>query len=388
MSVDQVAVYGHRGFKGKYVENTIEAFEECYECGAEGIETDVWLTMDDILVISHDISTKRIFCDVNKGETNFNIMQTNFDELKDLQTIHSGEKLVTFKQFLKWFEMFVDLHGSKDYKVMLDIKKFNPAKIVKILIKDLLLVRNDIEWWLQRVLLGIWDLKIIKFMNQDPFFQDVFGADGESKNNQLDIFHISFSWRDSIHYVHYNDFVDSLPSNRRHFKITGISILYLLTWSNSFLNTFLPNLLRQKLKLWTWTINSTSQLDYFKSLKRVFRLLDCGIITDYPDDMVNYQTKAGGWKPDDEELVSDLTRLTSEPTDKDPLGDESVVRLSWSQRIIYALFRVFNCLLGVKRVTDEELEFDAPVDENKISSIKVNKFVIWVFSTCQKYGLF
>lgn len=44
----------HRGFSGKYPENTMLAFEKALEEGCDGIEFDVHLTADDVLVIIHD----------------------------------------------------------------------------------------------------------------------------------------------------------------------------------------------------------------------------------------------------------------------------------------------------------------------------------------------
>ena len=44
----------HRGFKGKYPENTMLAFKKAVEAGACGIELDVHLSKDGELVIIHD----------------------------------------------------------------------------------------------------------------------------------------------------------------------------------------------------------------------------------------------------------------------------------------------------------------------------------------------
>lgn len=44
----------HRGFSGRYPENTMLAFEKALEAGADGIELDVQLTGDGQLVILHD----------------------------------------------------------------------------------------------------------------------------------------------------------------------------------------------------------------------------------------------------------------------------------------------------------------------------------------------
>ena len=44
----------HRGFSGKYPENTMLAFSKAVEAGADGIEIDVHLSSDGELVIIHD----------------------------------------------------------------------------------------------------------------------------------------------------------------------------------------------------------------------------------------------------------------------------------------------------------------------------------------------
>lgn len=49
----------HRGFKGKYPENTMLAFEKAIEAGADGIEFDLHLSKDGELVIIHDESLER-----------------------------------------------------------------------------------------------------------------------------------------------------------------------------------------------------------------------------------------------------------------------------------------------------------------------------------------
>ena len=46
-------VFAHRGFSGKYPENTMLAFKKAEEVGCYGIELDVQLTKDDEIVIMH-----------------------------------------------------------------------------------------------------------------------------------------------------------------------------------------------------------------------------------------------------------------------------------------------------------------------------------------------
>ncbi len=55
-------IFAHRGFSGKYPENTMLAFEKAVEIGVDGIELDVHLTKDNELVIIHDEDIRRT-CD-------------------------------------------------------------------------------------------------------------------------------------------------------------------------------------------------------------------------------------------------------------------------------------------------------------------------------------
>ncbi len=56
---DKVLVLGHRGYIGKYPENSILAFKKAIEAGADGIELDVWLTKDGKVVVMHDETIDR-----------------------------------------------------------------------------------------------------------------------------------------------------------------------------------------------------------------------------------------------------------------------------------------------------------------------------------------
>lgn len=55
----QVQHFAHRGSCHEYDENTLSAFQATYDKGIRGYETDVRITKDGQLVISHDSSLKR-----------------------------------------------------------------------------------------------------------------------------------------------------------------------------------------------------------------------------------------------------------------------------------------------------------------------------------------
>ena len=52
-------VYAHRGYSGKYPENTMLAFRKAAETGCDGIELDVQLTKDGKIVVIHDETVDR-----------------------------------------------------------------------------------------------------------------------------------------------------------------------------------------------------------------------------------------------------------------------------------------------------------------------------------------
>ena len=50
----RIIFIAHRGYSGKYLQNTEEAFLKAVEYGFGGIETDVRITKDGVLVVNHD----------------------------------------------------------------------------------------------------------------------------------------------------------------------------------------------------------------------------------------------------------------------------------------------------------------------------------------------
>lgn len=49
----------HRGLSKRYPENTMLAFTRALEAGFDGIETDVQMTRDGVLVLCHDEKINR-----------------------------------------------------------------------------------------------------------------------------------------------------------------------------------------------------------------------------------------------------------------------------------------------------------------------------------------
>ncbi|EHJ01295.1 glycerophosphoryl diester phosphodiesterase [Clostridium sp. DL-VIII] len=88
----------HRGYSGKFEENTMIAFEKAIEYKADGIETDVQLSKDKIPVLIHDETLERTTD--GKGY----VKDYTLAELKRFRT-KSGEEIPTLKEF---FELVAD----------------------------------------------------------------------------------------------------------------------------------------------------------------------------------------------------------------------------------------------------------------------------------------
>ncbi len=71
-------IVAHRGDLSNAPENTLPAFQQAFESGADGIELDVRLTRDNQLVVLHDRSLRRI------GGMRALVTNTRLDEIRSL----------------------------------------------------------------------------------------------------------------------------------------------------------------------------------------------------------------------------------------------------------------------------------------------------------------
>lgn len=62
-----IQVHGHRGATTVYPENTLAGFEYAIAQGADYIELDLWVTRDNVLVVTHDPSMNERICQGPEG---------------------------------------------------------------------------------------------------------------------------------------------------------------------------------------------------------------------------------------------------------------------------------------------------------------------------------
>ena len=120
-------VYAHRGASEYYPENTLSSFAAGVDIGANGIETDVQISKDGVLVIYHD--------DDMQAKTGFagSVADYTWDELSRARVENKAygrvDCLMTFEDFLKYF-------GWRDLTFAIELKVCNIAsKVIDMLKK-------------------------------------------------------------------------------------------------------------------------------------------------------------------------------------------------------------------------------------------------------------
>ncbi|WP_042223519.1 glycerophosphodiester phosphodiesterase [Oceanobacillus manasiensis] len=150
----QTKIFAHRGASKYAPENTMPAFELALKLGADGIETDVQLTKDNVPVLIHDESVRRT--SNGKGF----VKDITFKQLTTLDmgswfsNKFMGTKIVSLEHFLDWIQdkpldLNIELKNNKiDYqgleKIVLDLldkyqllnrttlSTFNPKSVTRV----------------------------------------------------------------------------------------------------------------------------------------------------------------------------------------------------------------------------------------------------------------
>jgi glycerophosphoryl diester phosphodiesterase len=132
----------HRGFSGKYFENSFEAFDQAIASGTEGLEMDIQHTKDLVPMVFHDDNLKRVvqskknkFCPTNSNlnRLEFKKLRENC-ELKNQQDIPTlQEYLERYKDFSKFFFVEFKDHEQKQSMDLLEQYFQNKIEQIRIL---------------------------------------------------------------------------------------------------------------------------------------------------------------------------------------------------------------------------------------------------------------
>jgi len=109
----------HRGYSGRYPENTLLAYEAAYTHGARYMELDLQLSSDQVPIVHHDANLLRM------AGLNQDIRDTKAKHIKSLHASYPtrfGDEFhdntfCTFKKFCKW------LKAHPDVTVFVEIKQ-------------------------------------------------------------------------------------------------------------------------------------------------------------------------------------------------------------------------------------------------------------------------
>ncbi|MFA6877865.1 MAG: glycerophosphodiester phosphodiesterase [Fusobacterium sp.] len=107
-------IFAHRGFKGYYPENTLLAFKKAIDIGVDGIELDVQLTKDNVVVIIHDETIDRT--------TNGHGFVANFD-YKELSAFNASANFFKYGfNSIPTFEEYCNLVKDTDIITNIELK--------------------------------------------------------------------------------------------------------------------------------------------------------------------------------------------------------------------------------------------------------------------------
>jgi glycerophosphoryl diester phosphodiesterase len=129
----------HRGYSGRYPENTLIAYQAAYDCGARLVELDLQLTADLIPFLHHDLSIKRtadvdeVICKINSTQLEAHAAhypQRFGDEFSD-------NTFTRFKIFCEWLKIHSDVTAFVEIKQE-SIDHFDLATVMESTYKQIL----------------------------------------------------------------------------------------------------------------------------------------------------------------------------------------------------------------------------------------------------------
>lgn len=148
----------HRGNKIAFPENSMAAMRSAVGAGAIGIETDIHLSRDGVVVLSHDKDLGRCF-GIDKK-----VIDCDWDYLSTLRSTRApGEPLARLEDLLEYLAQ-PDLDHVW---LLLDIKTDNePDTVMRLVAKTINTVTPSQRPWSDRIVLGCWTAQFVPLCAQ------------------------------------------------------------------------------------------------------------------------------------------------------------------------------------------------------------------------------
>ncbi|KAK2465920.1 hypothetical protein APHAL10511_001561 [Amanita phalloides] len=143
--------WGHRGASSRFPENTLASFDAAIRDGAEGIESDVHVSADDVVVMFHDPALERTTDSTGQikerewfGEDGMQHVRTKKEPKQPIPTFSETIKLLMKPE-------------NQHVKFNVDVKVQNdPARLFSLM-QEIISAQTDWEKKLApRILLGLW----------------------------------------------------------------------------------------------------------------------------------------------------------------------------------------------------------------------------------------
>lgn len=237
-------IYAHRGSSGTHAENTMAAFIEAEQAGADGIEFDLHLSKDDELVVIHDPTVNRTTN--GKGK----VKDKTLNELKQLKAgkkflfFRKKDRIPTFDEVLQWARL-------NEMKLNIEIKYDQGED-------------NQIE---EKVIKKVLDMDL-----QDRVIISSF--------NHQKMFSCKRNYPDMTFGILFKNKKFARPSYLKEKPIDAIHPNYQIVTLNMY------NKVKQLgLSVRPYTVNSKKQI------KRLLKMNCDAIITDYPKRAVELRNK-------------------------------------------------------------------------------------------------
>ncbi len=149
-----IYVAAHRGWKSKYPENTLEAFEAALTLDVDQLETDVRVTKDGELVLIHDATVDRT--------TNGSglVCELTFAELRALDA-GNGNKIPTLIEFME----LVKDHPTITLDIELKEYPTEGREALAYDVCDRVLKILDDYGFTDRCVINTWDCKLHEYIN-------------------------------------------------------------------------------------------------------------------------------------------------------------------------------------------------------------------------------
>ncbi len=147
-------VMAHRGYSGQYPENTMLSFRKAAEVGTDGIELDVHMTHDGVLVVHHDERVDRTtdgigrICDLSFKELRC------FNAAKLWSNQYAPEKVPAFEEYCEWASsqsLFTNIEVKTDNTYYPDIEQKIWNMVVRYGLEDRVLFSSFNHFSLTRM---------------------------------------------------------------------------------------------------------------------------------------------------------------------------------------------------------------------------------------------